>query len=590
MLRVCTSVLLCFSLLLVAASSSGGDGGSQCTEKETSMNPRLTEVQEWMETRGSSRIALPPHLLAILVEGAWNRSTHALNLLMELDAKGAYSSEVLGTLGTSLARLGRLSEAEVAFERAAALPPASVLKHTKHRRHNLELIHGDANHARAEAEEGGTPSSSSGGGRGDGSGGDGSGGDGGSGGGASPQRREGDDGGWGDGSGRLDTGPSCEIDVRDNLTAVEFEESYVLAGRPVLVPLGAVIERCLDSGPWPCKEAGCPSDPLGCEGLAALGVCESTFEQVWDDPVQAGLNGATQVSANCRASCGACGEGVTAADSQLWTRAELVRRAGACIVPRVRTSGVVDHQYARTVGPSGAVTAGASHTTLGEFIQEAMPLQTASSGGHGAEATGATGDEGDGRYGGDLTKPAGDVDPPYIVATRPSRGAPTNTPIAQQERQCWRILDRSTRLAGLARLPRVFLPDDASHKRILFAGGTGSGTGFHDHSNTFSLLPFGRKSWMLLPPSASYELPGVGTRTSKLTPAEWQRLYEKSPKALPIPPLRCIQPAGSALFVPSGWKHATINIAPSVGVAVEVGDVDVIERAQRAAKQEQATE
>ena len=50
-----------------------------------------------------------------------------------------------------------------------------------------------------------------------------------------------------------------------------------------------------------------------------------------------------------------------------------------------------------------------------------------------------------------------------------------------------------------------------------------------------------------------------------------------------LPPLRCVQPAGSALFVPSGWKHATINLAPSVGVAVEVGDVDVIERAQRAA-------
>ena len=39
----------------------------------------------------------------------------------------------------------------------------------------------------------------------------------------------------------------------------------------------------------------------------------------------------------------------------------------------------------------------------------------------------------------------------------------------------------------------------------------------------------------------------------------------------------------TALFVPSGWKHATINLEDSVGVAVEVGDADVIERAQRAA-------
>lgn len=190
-------------------------------------------------------------------------------------------------------------------------------------------------------------------------------------------------------------------------------------------------------------------------------------------------------------------------------------------------------------------------------------------------------------------------------------------------------------LTGLGALPDSFL-DEASHKRIFFAGPTNSGmrcssnpslalviwlategihpddnpsgwlanrlddftllrlagTHFHDHSNTFSLLPYGRKHWLLIPPSGSYDSPqshsavGAGVESAdagraKLTPSEWLSWHEAHPGALPIEPLQCIQPAGTALFVPSGWKHAIINLAPSVGVAVEVGDTDVIERAQR---------
>ena len=37
-------------------------------------------------------------------------------------------------------------------------------------------------------------------------------------------------------------------------------------------------------------------------------------------------------------------------------------------------------------------------------------------------------------------------------------------------------------------------------------------------------------------------------------------------------PRLCIQRAGEVLFVPTGWAHATVNLAGSIGVAVEVGD------------------
>ena len=44
-------------------------------------------------------------------------------------------------------------------------------------------------------------------------------------------------------SGPTDIG-RCDIDVRSlNLSAAEFEERYVLQGRPVLLPLDAVVTR-----------------------------------------------------------------------------------------------------------------------------------------------------------------------------------------------------------------------------------------------------------------------------------------------------------------------------------------------------------
>jgi hypothetical protein len=37
-------------------------------------------------------------------------------------------------------------------------------------------------------------------------------------------------------------------------------------------------------------------------------------------------------------------------------------------------------------------------------------------------------------------------------------------------------------------------------------------------------------------------------------------------------PRLCVQRAGEALFVPTGWAHAAINLADAIGAAVEVGD------------------
>lgn len=33
------------------------------------------------------------------------------------------------------------------------------------------------------------------------------------------------------------------------------------------------------------------------------------------------------------------------------------------------------------------------------------------------------------------------------------------------------------------------------------------------------------------------------------------------------PPLRCVQSAGDAIYVPDGWAHGTINLEPTLGLA-----------------------
>ena len=144
---------------------------------------------------------------------------------------------------------------------------------------------------------------------------------------------------------------------------------------------------------------------------------------------------------------------------------------------------------------------------------------------------------------------------------------------------CWGMLDQALALQALGVMKALFLaPSD--HKRILFVGPGGSGAGFHDHSNAFNLLIYGSKRWLLLPPSGTYMSEATKGVTS---PAEWLRRHEKAPEGLPIQPLTCVQPAGTALFVPSGWKHAVLNAVASVAVAVEVGDADVMRRAAAAA-------
>lgn len=79
----------------------------------------------------------------------------------------------------------------------------------------------------------------------------------------------------------------------------------------------------------------------------------------------------------------------------------------------------------------------------------------------------------------------------------------------------------------------------------------------HFHEDALNLVFYGAKAWRLVPPAfAEYSTahPGPAFRAGRREG----------------PGVACVQPAGTALLVPRGWGHATVNLQETVGIAVEL--------------------
>ena len=129
----------------------------------------------------------------------------------------------------------------------------------------------------------------------------------------------------------------------------------------------------------------------------------------------------------------------------------------------------------------------------------------------------------------------------------------------------------------------------------LFLGGPLSGAPFHLHGAAFNALVYGRKIWHLLPPSrdlysslhplvfameggvGSEWYPyrkdvgkGVGTNTTSRTSSAGAGAG--AGVTMTVGPCEVVQGAGEVLYVPGRWSHSTLNLAESVGFAVEVAE------------------
>jgi len=133
---------------------------------------------------------------------------------------------------------------------------------------------------------------------------------------------------------------------------------------------------------------------------------------------------------------------------------------------------------------------------------------------------------------------------------------------------------------------------------ILSLGGSRTGLPLHVHGETWLGLVFGAKKWYLYAPGddAPASVQAATTRARPLMSA-----YQWATQALPRIkhperfrgggdgggaggdgglPLECVQRAGQVLYLPAGWKHATVNLGEAVGVGGQVAFDDAARLAQ----------
>jgi hypothetical protein len=98
----------------------------------------------------------------------------------------------------------------------------------------------------------------------------------------------------------------------------------------------------------------------------------------------------------------------------------------------------------------------------------------------------------------------------------------------------------------------------------------------HFHAHAYNVLVHGRKQWVLLPPSKTvysqehikswlHSHPNTPTSGSDVNGAGDSAGAEDGPSEQ----LHCTQEAGDVLYVPDGYGHGVLNLAESVGYAIE---------------------
>lgn len=104
-----------------------------------------------------------------------------------------------------------------------------------------------------------------------------------------------------------------------------------------------------------------------------------------------------------------------------------------------------------------------------------------------------------------------------------------------------------------------------------YMGSILSGAPFHSHGPAINALIYGKKEWTLLSPGRDIY--------SRISPLQWESdyyngmLFEMNNSYLSFTlssGCRVIQNAGELFYVPKHWTHQVINLAESVGFAIEI--------------------
>jgi len=107
------------------------------------------------------------------------------------------------------------------------------------------------------------------------------------------------------------------------------------------------------------------------------------------------------------------------------------------------------------------------------------------------------------------------------------------------------------------------VPTSASVALSFGVAGTGSGVPFHVHGPGWSEALVGRKRWLLYPPNR--KPPFDPDETSLL----WMRRWLRGDAGIAAhgAPMECTLQPGEAIYFPSAWWHATLNVDEAVFIS-----------------------
>ena len=127
--------------------------------------------------------------------------------------------------------------------------------------------------------------------------------------------------------------------------------------------------------------------------------------------------------------------------------------------------------------------------------------------------------------------------------------------------------DFSTPRALRRAFPRESLASGAAW-RLLSLGPSRAGLPLHAHGETWLGVAHGAKRWFAYAPGDG---PARET-TKRLHPLASARSWYRAVYAdAGHRPLTCLQRAGDALYLPAGWKHATLNVGETVAAGEQAG-------------------
>lgn len=94
-----------------------------------------------------------------------------------------------------------------------------------------------------------------------------------------------------------------------------------------------------------------------------------------------------------------------------------------------------------------------------------------------------------------------------------------------------------------------------------FLGAIGTGAPIHFHTHAYNLLMYGKKRWVVSPPRhAAYSKQHITT---------WMQSNPLPADKAATARYECIQLPGDIVYVPDSWAHGVLNLAESVGFAME---------------------